>query len=58
MRERKREKEKEAETETETETEKETERERERKASKEIRNDAEVENTSFFVADRIGILGV
>ena len=32
--------------------------ERERKAPKEIRNDAEVEHTSFFVADEIGISGV
>ena len=35
----------------------ETERERE-KASKEIKNDAEVEYTLIFVADRIGISGV
>ena len=32
--------------------------ERERNASKEIRNDSEVEHTSFLVASRIGISGV
>ena len=45
---------------TEIETEKKTERDRKgekRKASIEIRNDAEVEHTSFFVADRVGISG-
>ena len=35
-----------------------TERERGRKESKGIRNDAKVEQKSFFVADRIGISGV
>ena len=53
-----RERQKEKETETERGRDRETERERERKASKGIRNDVEVEHTSFFVANRIGISGV
>ena len=53
-----RESEKERQKEKETKRETKTEREKERKASKEIRNEAEVEHTSFFVADRIRISGV
>ena len=56
-----REKEKQKEKETEIKEEMETERDKkgkERKASKEIRNDAEVEHTSCFVADKMGISGV
>ena len=45
----------EREREKERQRQRETERERERKASKEIRNNAEVEHTSSFVADGLRI---
>ena len=57
MRERKIERQTNREGKQETETNKNRKRKRE-KGIKKIRNDAEVEHTSFFAADRIGILGV